>query len=196
MKQPVLRDLIASGFLAALCALVACPAAVAAAPADVAVYAEYSPASKVIAANWNTRIFDKREFQEGSRISLEDGTGVITLQPGLYHVTASSLVTYFDPSSPTTTPVNANPPGGYARLRNADDPAQTTKNEKALAIGTVSNADTIPSLIDTYLRITKTTRMVLEHQIGTEITGVYLHVYTANSAWHVFARIAIQRVGP
>jgi hypothetical protein len=195
MKRPVLRDL-AFGFLTILCALVACPVAVSAAPADVAVYAEYSPSSKAIAANWNTRIFDKREVQEGSRISLEDGTGIITLQPGLYHVTASSLVTYFDASSPTTTPVNVNPPGGYARLRNADDPAQTTMNEKALAIGTVSNADTIPSLIDTYLRITKTTRMVLEHQIGTEIAGIYLHVYTANSAWHIFARIAIQRVGP
>lgn len=195
MKQPVLRGLMAPGFLAALCALVVCPTAVAAAPADVAVYAEYSPTSKAIAANWNTRVFDTREFQEGSRISLEDGTGVITLQPGLYHVTASSLVTYFVTSSPNTTPVNVNPPGGYARLRNADDPVETP-NDKALAIGTVSNADTIPSLIDTYLRITKTTRMVLEHQIGTEITGVYLHVYTANSSWHVFARIAIDRVGP
>ena len=37
---------------------------------------------------WNTRILNRREAQEGSSIALDDKTGVISLDPGVYHVIA------------------------------------------------------------------------------------------------------------
>lgn len=89
--------------------------------------------------------------------------------------------------------------GGYCRLRDETRPGcakpEDCPNEEAVAIGTMSTANMLPSLIDTYLCVDKEARLVLEHQVGAEVGGIYLQLYVVNSTWHVMARISIARLG-
>jgi hypothetical protein len=162
-------------------------------PVDAAVYGEHSDSMKKMQPNWNIRIFNRIEVQEGSSIRLNQYSGVITLGPGIYHITASSQVTYNDPNPPAEgSSAAAGTLAGYCRLRYTRDP-QSSLNDRAVAIGTISNATMVPSLIDTYLRVDHQEEIVLEHQVGEQVDGVYLQDNTNQSSWHVFARIAIKR---
>lgn len=169
---------------------------------EIAVYAEHSDSMKPMTidptlpekmSGWNVRVFNRTEVRRGNSIHLEQGTGVVTLGPGLHHITASSLVTY-DRLSPIPGRVSTEqwPFGGYARLRYADKPGCI--NEEAIAIGTMTNANMLPSLIDTWLEVKDRARIVLEHQIGADVRNLYLQGTWVESTWHVFARIAIQRM--
>ncbi|EHB47837.1 hypothetical protein MycrhDRAFT_5963 [Mycolicibacterium rhodesiae JS60] len=167
-------------------------------------YAEYSLTSKPMVAGWNTRAFNKREVEEGKNISLDDHTGVVTLKPGQYRVTAMSLVNYADPANPTVIPTVSAPPAGYARLRYLNDalPPDTVptadvinaSNAKALSVGTGSDANALPSFMDTFLNVTDEAKLVVEHQVGEDVKGLYLQVNENNSVWHINARITIQRI--
>ena len=164
-------------------------------PIDVAVYAEHSDTLKPVQPGWNVRVFNRIEVQEGAHIRVDTETGVITLGPGVYHITGSSLVTYndLDPHpSGAGWPTKSRPNGGYCRLRYATDAADA-RNEQAIVVGTISNANMVPSLIDTYLEVARHAEIVLEHQVGDEVEGIYLQDNSNNSSWHVFARMAIQR---
>ncbi len=94
------------------------------------------------------------------------------------------------------------PNGGYARLRDVSlKPDATTKmvgNEHAIVVGTLSNANMVPSLIDTYVTVTTDSiTLMLEHQVGELVDTIYLQDDSAGSftsQWHVFARIAIRRL--
>jgi hypothetical protein len=114
------------------------------------------------------------------------------LPPVLYHVTATSLVTYDDLAADRKVTTDAEPYGGYCRLRHAKD--RGCANELAIAIGTMSTANMLPSTIDTYLDLTEETEIVLEHQVGGDVRHVYLQGVWEQSSWHVFARIAIHRL--
>jgi hypothetical protein len=165
-------------------------------PADIAVYAEHSRSQKKMSAMWCPRIFNETEVQEGSNIRFDQETGVVTLGPGVYHITGSSQVTYNDNTFHPTEPgwnTKVIPNGGYCRLRYAADPADSG-NEKAIVVGTISSANMLPSLIETYLDVPRQAEIVLEHQVGDLVDEIYLQDNTQNSPWHVFARIAIQRV--
>jgi hypothetical protein len=185
-------------------AVAACSRTQEPAAADYAVFAEYSLTSKPMVAGWNTRVFNKREVTEGKNISLDDQTGVVTLEPGLYHITAMSLVNYADPANPTVIPTVLTPPAGYARLRYLRDalPPDTVptaevinaSNSKALSVGTGSDANALPSFMDTFLKVTDEAKLVVEHQVGEDVKGLYLQVNENNSVWHINARISIQRV--
>jgi hypothetical protein len=144
------------------------------------------------ARGWNVRVFNRTEAEKGRSIRLEKGTGVVTLGPGLYHVTASSLVTYDDLAAKGKVTTDAEPYGGYCRLRFAKDAG--CDNEQAICVGTMSTANMLPSLIDTYLEVTEEVGIVLEHQIGNNVAHVYLQGIWEDSSWHVFARIAIHRM--
>lgn len=166
-------------------------------PADFAVYAEHSDKLVKVAGGWNPRIFNRTEVEEGSSIRFDARAGVLRLGPGVYHITGSSQVTYddLDPDPPTpgwnTEP---RPNGGYSRLRYAAD--VDCKNEKAIVVGTISNANMLPSLIETYLDVPEYAELVYEHQVGFgTIEGIYLEDDATGSTWHVFARISIRRVG-
>ena len=163
-------------------------------PGGFAVYAEHSDADKPMATGWNVRVFNRTEVQHDAGIRLEADTGTVELSPGAYHVTAVSAVTYVDPGAPdpTTVPMKPAPFGGYCRLRHLED--EGCQNEQAIAIGTISNADMLPSLIDTCLVAEEGARIVLEHQVGTNVDGIYLQVNAGGSTWHVFARISIRRL--
>jgi ethanolamine utilization protein EutQ (cupin superfamily) len=96
------------------------------------------------------------------------------------------------------------PPAGYARLRYlkdalAPDTVPTAdvineSNSKALSVGTGSDANALPSFMDTFLNVTDEANLVVEHQVGEDVKGLYLQVNENNSAWHINARITIQRI--
>jgi|GEM_PF-3114650 len=167
-------------------------------PADRAVYAEHSDSQKRMEPGWCPRVFNRTEVQEGSSIACDPLSGVITLDRGVYHITGSSQVTYNDdtvhPLEPgwPTKPI---PNGGYCRLRYASDPADSG-NEKAIVVGTISSANMLPSVIDTWLDVPDATGIVLEHQVGDLVDGIFLQDDAQNSPWHVFARITLVRVSP
>lgn len=166
-------------------------------PADFAVYAEHSRSQKKMDPVWCPRIFNVTEAQEGSAIRFDDQTGVITLGPGVYHVTGSSQVTYNDNTDHPLEPgwnTKVIPNGGYCRLRYAEE-RPDCGNEKAIVVGTISSANLLPSMIETYLDVPRQARIVLEHQVGDLVDEIYLQDPTPGSPWHVFARISIQRVG-
>lgn len=170
---------------------------------EIAVYAEHSDAKKPMVLHpelpprdqgWNVRVFNRTEIEKGGSIRREEGNGVVVLRPGLYHVTGCSLVTYDDWAAAGRVTMDTQPLAGYCRLRYAEDVG--CGNEKAIAIGTMSTANMLASMIDTYLEVEAgtTARIVLEHQVGNEVDHIYLQGIWANSSWHVFARISIRRL--
>lgn len=164
-------------------------------PIDLAVYAEHSPTLKKVQPGWNVRVFNKTEIEEGSSIRCDQTTGIISLNPGVYHISGSSIVTYnnLDPHPDGAGwPTKPRPNAGYCRLRYASDAG--CGNEKAIVVGTISSANLIPSLAETYLDVPRFAQIVLEHQVGDAVAGIYLEDNSANSPWHVFARISIRRV--
>lgn len=165
---------------------------------DYAVYGEYSPESKQAQPGWNTRVFTKIEAQAGSRIGLDTYTGVITLAPGTYHISGFSAVTYATLAEPPEMVTTRCPAaGGYCRLRYADqdpDLSRDESNKQAICIGSGATANAIPSLIETYITTKVETRILLEHQSGSNTDGIYLLIYSEDSIWHVFARISIRRL--
>jgi hypothetical protein len=160
---------------------------------EFAVYSEYSDSDKPMQPGANTRVFNTIEVPSGGSIKLDKNTGVITLAPGTYHITASSIVTPYDPAVDTDGRVTnqARPFGGYCRLRYSDKPE---RDDPPIAIGTISNVNMLVSLIDTYLRVDSEAEIVLDHQVGDIIDGLYLQVAVGGSSWHVFARISILRL--
>jgi hypothetical protein len=196
--------------LVSIIALIASPAVAACgrgqdvAAADFAVYAEYSLSNKPVVAGWNTRVFNKKEVQQGGNISLDDQTGVVTLKAGLYHLTAMSLVNSYETANPTIIPTSSTPAAGYARLRYLADALPpdvvptvdviNASNAKALSVGTGSDANALPSFMETFLRVNDEAKLVVEHQVGDAVKGLYLQVNANGSVWHVNARISIQRL--
>lgn len=172
---------------------------------DVAVFAEHSDSNKPMVAQsgsfagWNARVFNRTEVAPVSAaIRLEPESGTVVLRRGFYHLQAVSMVTYFDPKL-GGVPVVSPAFGGYCRLRDAARPgcesAERCGNEDAVAIGTMSTANLLPSSIDTYLRVdSPEAQLVLEHQVGAEVENVLLQLYVVESTWHVMARLAITRL--
>jgi hypothetical protein len=160
---------------------------------DCAVYAEYSDSDKPMRPGANPRVFNRVEVESAGSTRLDPCTGVVTLRPGTYHVTACSIVTPYDPAADTDGRVSPQPRpyGGYCRLRHRDRPE---RDDPPIALGTISNANMLPSLIDTYLRTEREVEVVLDHQAGEHVDGLYLQVAVGGSSWHVFARISIHRL--
>ena len=161
---------------------------------DCAVFSEYSDSDKPMQPGANVRVFNRVEVESGGSIRLDRATGVVTLRPGTYHVTASSIVTPYDPEAAdaaTRVPDEPRPLGGYCRLRYRNKPA---REDPPIALGTISSTNMIPSLVDTFVRTDKEIEIVLEHQAGGEVGGLYLQVRAGGSADHVFARISIHRL--
>lgn len=172
--------------------------------ADYAVYAEYSLSNKPMVPGWNTRVFNKKEVQQGENIGLDERTGVVTLRAGRYHITAMSLVNSYDAANPTVIPTLSAPPAGYARLRYLEDALSpdavptvdviNASNAKALSVGTGSDANALPSFMETFVTVKDKASLVVEHQVGDQVKGLYLQVNANGSVWHVNARISIQRL--
>lgn len=158
-----------------------------------AVYSEYSDSDKPMQRGANTRVFNRVDAQSRNSIKLDMSTGVVSLKRGTYHITACSILAFFDPATDTDGRVtNVDRPfGSYCRLRYAD---KADRYDPAIAIGTISNANMLPSTIDTYFRADSDVEIVLDHQAGDTVAGLYLQVKVGGSAAHVFARISICRL--
>jgi hypothetical protein len=151
-----------------------------------AVYAEHSLSNDAMVPGWNARVFNTREVQEGQSISLDEKTGVVTLEAGLYQITANSLVNYYDMANLTTIPMSLTPAAGYARLRylaDATPPAAiptvdviNASNAKALSVGTGNKPNGIPSFMETFLIVDNEAKLGVEHQVGDQAKDLYLQV--------------------
>ena len=203
--RPTRRYLLAGGSAALLTGLGGLRHASAQAPAasgpDYAVFTEFSPESKLLKAGWNRRVFTNTDSRNGNAIQCDFATGIVTVAPGTYHISGLSIVTYNTGGEPAEmATVRAPASAGYCRLRlvgSTDVNPDDIKNEdpSIKCIGSGATANMIPSLFETYLTTTAPeTKMLLEHQAGSNPEQVYLRVYTQNSKWHVMARIAIRRV--
>ena len=205
MPSTTRRHLLAGGAATLLTSLGALRHAGAQAPAasgpHYAVFTEMSPESKPLKAGWNTRIFTDTDARNGSAIQCDFATGIVTVAPGTYHISGLSIVTYNTGGEPPEmATVRAPASAGYCRLRlvgaTNDDP-ENIKNEdpRIKCIGSGATANMGPSLFETYLTTTAPeTKMLLEHQAGSNPEQIYLRVYVQNSKWHVQARISIRRL--
>ena len=167
---------------------------------EFAVYTEFSPESKLMKAGWNTRIFTDTDARNGTGIQCDFKTGIITLAPGAYHITGQSTVAYNSGGEPAEmTTVRSPASAGYCRLRTGGsdivDPAmQNLPNDdpSVFSIGSPCTANLSSSSIEAYYEARQTTRLVLEHQCGSNPDHIYLRVYTQGSKWHATARLAIR----
>jgi hypothetical protein len=160
-----------------------------------AVFSEHSPENKPMQAGMNTRVFTNIDAIEGDAIRLDPRTGVITLVPGTYHISGFSSTVYYaetDPPEMISTRDPAN--GGYCRVWNMKETTDLRDNAKAIVVGSASTANAVPSLFETYFTTDEKAEIILEHQSGSNVADVYLRVFTMDSPWHVFARIAIRRL--
>ena len=201
------RRLLAGGAAALLTSLGALRHASAQAPAasglDYAVFTELSPESKLLKGGWNTRVFTNTDSRKGNAIQCDFATGVVTVAPGLYHISAMSIVAYNSGGEPPEmTTIRSPASAGYCRLRTLgsnpiigpgmrdvgnDDPS-------VLCVGSPSTANLTPSLFEAYFETDRPARMILEHQAGSNPEQIYLRVFIQNSKWHAMARIGIRKI--
>jgi hypothetical protein len=158
---------------------------------EYAVFCEYSLSLKPVEAGANVRVFNRVEAPSAGAITLDTNTGAITLTEGTYRVSAVSIVTPYQEGDTEQVTLTPKPYGGYCRLRDLHKPL---RGDPAIAIGTISNANMLPSTIDTFVEVRGKTEIVLEHQVGAHPEGLYLQVNAGGSADHIFARINIQRL--
>jgi hypothetical protein len=169
---------------------------------EYAVFTEFSPASKLMTAGWNRRVFTDTDARKGRAIQCDFATGIVTLAPGAYHISGLSMVSYNsggEPPEMTTIRVPAS--AGYCRLR-VFDPAAVVDatnllaidngNPSVICVGSPGTANMTPSLFDAYYETDRTAQILLEHQSGTSPEKIYLRVFVQNSKWHAFARISIR----
>jgi hypothetical protein len=168
---------------------------------DYAVFTEFSPESKLLKAGWNTRVFTNTDARNGNAIQCDFATGVMTVAPGVYHISGLSIVTYNTGGEPPEmATVRAPASAGYCRLRllgsTYADPENVKNEDPSIkCIGSGATANMGQSLFETYLTTTaQETKLLLEHQAGSNPEQIYLRVYTQNSKWHVMARIAIRKI--
>lgn len=160
-----------------------------------AVFSEHSPANKPMQPGMNTRIFTNIDAHAGHAIALDRTTGVITLAPGTYHINGFSTTVYYSKDDPDEMISTRNPAnGGYCRVWNMKETTDLRNNAKAIVVGSASTSNMIPSLFETYFTTQEKAEIIVEHQAGSKVEGVYLRVFTMDSPWHVFARIAIRRM--
>jgi hypothetical protein len=161
-------------------------------PHSYAVFAEHSPTTKLMQPGMNTRVFNVVEAHAGRGIALDLETGEITLAPGTYHITGFSSTAYATQEPPEMIATRAPANGGYCRLRLASDLAED--RDAGIVFGGVSTANVVPSLIETYFTADEVTRIVMEHQCGSNVQDVCLQSDSGGSTKHVFARICIRRL--
>jgi hypothetical protein len=159
-----------------------------------AVFSEYSPTLKPMRPGMNTRVFNHVDARspEGA-IELDESTGVITLPSGTYHITGFSTTVYYTGEEPPEMVEPRSPAnGGYCRLRRAEEDPED--RDAGFVFGSISTANAIPSLVETYFTTAEEARIVMEHQCGSDVKDVYLQVYSGGSSAHVFARLGIRRL--
>jgi hypothetical protein len=201
------RHLLAGGAAALLTSLGALRHASAQAAAasglDYAVFTELSPESKLLKGGWNARVFTNTDARKGNAIQCDFATGVVTVAPGVYHISAMSIVAYDSGGEPPEmTTIRSPASAGYCRLRRLGassvvDPGMrdvANDDPSVVAIGSPCSANLTPSLLEAYFETERPARLMLEHQAGSAPQQIYLRVFTQNSKWHAVARIGIRKI--
>ena len=170
---------------------------------DYAIFTELSPASKPLKRGWNTRVFTNSDARKGDAIQCGFATGIVTVAPGVYHISGMSMVAYMSGSEPPEmATIRAPASAGYCRLRRLSstpsiDPgmrAISNDDPSVVCVGSTTTANLTPSLIEAYFETNQPASLVLEHQSGSDPEQIYLRVFTQNSKWHAMARIAIRKI--
>jgi hypothetical protein len=170
---------------------------------EFAIFTEFSPESKVVKSGWNTRVFTDTDTRNGNAIHCDFTSGIITVQPGAYHITGLSTVGYDSGGEPPEmTTVRSPASAGYCRLRTLGatpvlDPGMhdiDNADTSVLCIGNPCTANLSSSMVETFYETNAVARLVLEHQSGSNPERIYLRVYTQGSKWHAMARLAIRRL--
>lgn len=169
-----------------------------------AVFSELSPDSKPMKPGFNARVFTDTEAKKGAGIDCDFQTGMVTLAPGTYRISALSIAAYNSGGEPPEmSTVRAPASAGYCRLRIHDpnriyDPTNlrgiANDDPTVVCIGSPATANLGASVLETIYTAEKPTQLILEHQCGSNPQQVYLRVYTENSKWHLMARLTIQRL--
>ncbi len=168
---------------------------------EYAIFTEFSPASKLMTAGWNRRVFTDTDARKGSAIQCDFATGIVTLAPGAYRLTGFSMVSYSSGSEPETTTIRSPASAGYCRLRvhnpavavdDANLKALDNADPSVICIGSPGTPNMSPSLFDATYETGRTAQILLEHQSGTKPEQIYLRVFVQNSKWHAFARLSIR----
>lgn len=198
MRAASRRELLLGG-----AALLAARSAVAQPVLDYAVFTEFSPDTRPMRPGWNRRIFTDTDSRKGAAIQCDFKTGIVTVVPGAYHIAGMSMVAYDSGQEPSEmTTIRSPAAAGYCRLRTYDpavtiDPANLhaldNGDPSVICVGSPSSANLVPSLFDAFFETDKPAQLVLEHQSGSKPEQIYLRVFTQNSKWHAFARIAVRR---
>jgi hypothetical protein len=172
-------------------------------PAEYAIFTEFSPASQLMTAGWNRRVFTDTDSRKGNGIQCDFASGIVTLAPGRYHLTGFSMVAYSGGSEPETTTIRSPASAGYCRLRvhnpavvvdSANLQALDNADPSVICLGSPGTPNMSPSLFDAYYETDKTAQILLEHQSGAKPQQIYLRVFVQNSKWHAFARLNIQKL--
>lgn len=171
---------------------------------EYAVFTEFSPETKPIKGGWNTRVFTDTDIKQGDSIRCDFTTGIITLAPGLYHITGYSMVVYNSGGEPPEmATIRAPAAGGYSRLRVHDPNVMVDQSNmrsldnsdpSVISIGSPSTPNLTPSIFETYYATDTSKHILLEHQSGTHPDHTYLRINIENSKWHALARISIRRI--
>lgn len=171
---------------------------------DYAVFTEYSPQNKKLLAGWNRRIFTDTDSRKGNSIQCDFETGIVTLAPGIYHLSGLSIVAYDSSTAPPEMTTTRSPAAaGYCRLRRVTGEAGSEQiglrdidnaDPTVICIGSPSSANLAPSVFDAFCEAAQPTRILLEHQAGSNPQDVLLLVFAGNSKWHAVARLTIRRL--
>ena len=207
MPRTTRRYLLTGGAAALLTSLDALRHAGAQAPAagglDYAVFTELSPESKPLKGGWNARVFTNTDARKGTAIQCDFATGVVTVAPGVYHLSGMSIVAYNSGGEPPEMATIRSPASaGYCRLRKlgsspiVDPGTRGVANDdpSVICLGSPGSANLTPSLFETYFETDRPAQVILEHQAGDNPQQIYLRIFVENSKWHAMARIAIRRV--
>jgi hypothetical protein len=152
---------------------------------------------------WNTRVFTSTDSRKGNAIQCDFANGIVTVAPGVYHISGMSIVAYDSGSEPPEmATIRAPASAGYCRLRTLGsnpiiDPGMRdigNDDPSVLCVGSPSSANLTPSLFEAYFETDRPARMILEHQAGSNPEQIYLRVFTQNSKWHAMARIGIRKI--
>lgn len=199
------RALLRRGLLGAGLSLGVLSAAQAQSPAsDYAVFTEYSPQNKKLLPGWNRRVFTDADSRKGDSIQCDFKTGIVSLAPGTYHLSGLSIVAYDSSTAPPEMTTTRSPAAaGYCRLRRVTGEPRLEQiglrdidnvDASVICIGSSSSANLAPSVFEAFCEAPQPTRLLLEHQAGSDPQDVLLRVFVGNSKWHAVARLAIRRL--
>ena len=98
---------------------------------DYAIFSELSPESKLLKGGWNTRVFTNTDSRKGDAIRCDFATGIVTVAPGVYHISGTSVVAYDSGGEPAEmTTIRAPASAGYCRLRSSVKPHHRSRHAR------------------------------------------------------------------